>query len=122
MGRRSDAGIMTDEQLENNQKDKLNHVLLTNNINIKVRQVIFFRLLKKHRLFENQLCEVIQTIFPNDEVMLSVRVVDECARDAFLVAECLELDAVANQTVSTTAYHPEEFVLFLHLFHIWNEL
>ena len=73
-------------------------------------------------LFEYQLREVIETILPDYEVVLSVRIVDECARYALLIAESLELHAIEKQSVSSTAYHPQELVLFLHLIHIRNEL
>ena len=73
-------------------------------------------------LFENQLCEIVETILPDHEVVLFIRVVDEGARDALLVAEGLELCAVVHQTVSATAYHPQEFVLLLHLVDVRNEL
>ena len=73
-------------------------------------------------LFENQLCEVVEAILPDDEVVLSVRIVDERARNAVLITESLELYAVAQQSISTAAYHPKKFVLFLHLVHIRNEL
>ena len=68
------------------------------------------------------MCEVIETILPDNEVVLSVRIFDECARNAIVIAEFLELCAVVDKPVSTSAYHPEEFVLFLHLLYIWDEL
>ena len=73
-------------------------------------------------LFENQLGEAVETVLPNNEVMTFVRIVDEGARNAVLVAEGLELGAVANEAVGTTTYHPQELVLFLHLLYIRNEL
>ena len=54
--------------------------------------------------------------------MLTLRILDECARYAVLIAESLELCAVANQAVIATANHPEQFVLLLNLLNIRNEL
>ena len=51
---------------------------------------------RKLELFENQLCEIVETIFPNNEVVLSFRIVNECARNAIHIAKCLELNAVAH--------------------------
>ena len=42
-------------------------------------------------LFEDQLCEIIEAILPDNEVVLSLWVVDKGAGDALLVAEGLEL-------------------------------
>ena len=66
-----------------------------------------FLVCRKLELFENQLCEVVEAIFPNNEVVLSFRIVNECARNAILIAKCLELNAVAHQTISSTAHHPK---------------
>ena len=73
-------------------------------------------------LFEDQLGKVVETVLPNSEVVTLVRIVDESARNSVLIAESLELCAVANQTVSTTAYHPQKLVLLLNLLNIRNEL
>ena len=53
----------------------------------------------KPYLLENQLCEVVETILPDYEVVLTVRIVDECAWYAFLIAESLELYAIEKQAV-----------------------
>ena len=75
---------------------------------------------KRELLFEDELCEVVETVLPYCEVVTFVRIVDEYARNTILIAECLELGAVEHQSVCTTTYHPEEFVLFLNLVDIRN--
>jgi len=66
--------------------------------------------------------EVVEAVLPDDEVVLSLRIVDEGAGYAFFVAECLELGAVVHQSVCTSANHPQELVLFLHLVGVGDEL
>ena len=81
-----------------------------------------FMIYLRVRLFENQLGEVVQTVFPNHEVMTLVGIVDEGARNTVLVAEGLQLRTVVHQTVGTAANHPQQLVLLLHLLHIRNKL
>lgn len=50
-------------------------------------------------LLEDQLGELVQAVFPDDEVVLAFRVFDERAGDAVLVAEGLEAGAVVHQVV-----------------------
>ena len=73
-------------------------------------------------LLEDQLGELVQAVFPDDEVVLALRVFDERAGDAVLVAEGLEAGAVVHQIVLAAADHPEELVLLLYLLYIGNEL
>ena len=70
---------------------------------------------------ENQLCEVVETVFPNDEVVLAVREFDECTGDSVFIAERLEAGTVVHKAVLAAADHPEEFVLRLGLLHVGNE-
>lgn len=74
------------------------------------------------RLFENQLGKAVEAVLPDDEVVALVRIVDEGAGNAILIAEGLELCAIVDQAVGTTADHPQQFVLLLHLLYIGNEL
>ena len=39
---------------------------------------------------EDELCEVVESVLPDNEVVLTIRVLDEGTRDFVLVAECLE--------------------------------
>ena len=77
---------------------------------------------KVQDLFENKLCKVVEAVLPNNEVVTLVRIVDQSAGNAVLVAESLELCAVADQAVSAAAYHPEQFILLLGLLNIRNKL
>lgn len=45
-------------------------------------------------LFEDELCEVVQTVLPDNEVMLALGVLDKGARYSVLVTECLQVGAV----------------------------
>ncbi len=73
-------------------------------------------------LFENKLCKVVETVLPYNEVVLALGILDEGAGNTVLVAESLELSAVADQAVSAAAYHPQKLVLLLYLLNIRNEL
>ena len=73
-------------------------------------------------LFENQLSEVVEAVLPNCEVVTFIRIVDQGAGYSVLIAESLELCAVADKAVSAAAYHPEKLVLLLNLLNIRNEL
>ena len=73
-------------------------------------------------LLEYQLGEVVETVLPDDEIVLTLRIVNEGARDSVLVSEVFELGTVVHQSIGSTAYHPKKFVLFLHLVNIGNEL
>ena len=68
------------------------------------------------------MCKVVEAILPDSEVVTFIRIIDECAGNTVLVAESLELSAVADQTVSATAYHPQKLVLLLGLLNIRNKL
>ena len=39
---------------------------------------------------EDELCEIVESVFPDNEVVLTIRILDEGARDFVLVAERLE--------------------------------
>ena len=39
---------------------------------------------------EDELCEIVESVFPDNEVVLTIRVLDEGARDFVLVAERFE--------------------------------
>ena len=77
---------------------------------------------KVQDLFENKLCKVVETVLPNNKVVLALGILDEGAGNSVLVAESLELCAVADEAVIATAYHPEKLVLLLYLLNIRNEL
>ena len=72
-------------------------------------------------LLEDELGELVQAVFPDDEVVLALRVFDERAGDAVLVAEGLEAGAVVHQVVLAAADHPEDLVFRFGLFHVGNQ-
>ena len=74
------------------------------------------------QLFEDKLGEFVESILPDYKIVLTVRILDQSAGNSVLVAESLELCAVADQTVTAAAYHPQKLVLLLDLLNIRNEL
>ena len=73
-------------------------------------------------LFEDELGEVVEAVFPDHEVVAAIGVFDEGAGHALLIAEGLEARAVEHQTVVATTDHPQQLVLLLGCLYIRNQL
>ena len=72
--------------------------------------------------FEYELGEIIESVFPYNEVVVALRILNQCAWHPVFVAEGFETGTVEHESVLVAAHHPEELVLLLRLLHVGDEL